>query len=83
MILGPSDWDIRLVAVVPSKQVEEWIPKATTKFSRTPSTWVSNVAHDIRTNGVKEWYKAGNSIIVGVDRKTSTIVYRNATNGID
>jgi hypothetical protein len=27
MVPGPSDWDIRLVAVVPAEEIDDWIPE--------------------------------------------------------
>ena len=82
-VAGPSDWDIRILAVVPSETIEEWVSEGATKTSETPAAWVQEVAADIEVDGMTEWYTLGNSITVGLDRETATVAYRNSTNGSD
>ncbi len=74
---GPSDWDIRLLAVIPPSEVKDWIPAKAAVTKKFP-TWLREWSGSIRTTGMTEWYKAG-GLEVGVDRATSTVAYRNTT----
>lgn len=78
MIPGPSDWDVKILAVVPADEIDEWIPAGTSKTDKDPPDWLLVMPGNISTNNVTEWYTRGNSV-VGIDRKTSTIAYRNTT----
>jgi hypothetical protein len=83
MVPGPSDWDIKLVAVVPAEEIDDWIPEGAARADHAPPKWVESVPGDIPRDKVTEWYRKGSSMAVGVHRETSTVVYRNSTNGID
>jgi len=79
LVPGPSDWDIKILAVVPDEEVDHWIPSGATMTEELPPTWLIAMPGTISTNNVTEWYSNGHSLVVGVDRSSSTIVYRNTT----
>ncbi len=79
MVPGPSDWDIKILAVVPPDEIEDWIPKGVSKSKGAPPAWVASMKAEISTDGVTEWYEK-ERIKVGIDRTDSIVVYRNATN---
>jgi hypothetical protein len=78
MVPGPSDWDIKILAVVPANEVAEWIPAKATRSQRQPPSWLKTMSGNIPVTSITEWYQTGSSV-TGVDRATSTIAYRNTT----
>ena len=82
MVPGPSDWDIKILAVVPADEIDEWIPTGAQRTDRNPPSWLNAMPDTISTNEIAEWYAKGNSV-VGIDRTNSIIVYRNSTSAID
>lgn len=79
MMPGPSDWDIKLVAIVPVEELEQWIPEGITKSKQNPHAWLSDVPGEIPTAGITEWYVERNSVMIGIDRENSIVAYRNTT----
>lgn len=75
---GPSDWDIKLLAVVPADEVSEWIPPSAAAAEAQPPAWLTDMPGDIPVAEVTEWYHWGGADI-GVDRTNSAIAYRNTT----
>jgi hypothetical protein len=79
MVPAQSDWDIRIVATVPSKELDDWIP-AGAKESATPDTdWMTSIPTQLDLTGVNEWYVDGGRII-GLDRAKRIVVYRLLAN---
>lgn len=76
-IPGPSEWDVHLVAVVPSDELSDWIPDGATAM-KAPPAWSTSL-DEIDTAGVAEWHQLG-SATVGLDYENSVVVYRNAAN---
>lgn len=75
---GPSDWDIQILAIVPSAAVEEWIPKDAEASEQKPPQWVTTIPGNIPTEGLREWYiQSGKA--VGIDREHSIIACRYST----
>jgi hypothetical protein len=78
MVAGPSDWDVRLIAVVPPKDVDGWIPAGVDKDEGAPPQWVRDLPGTIENDGITEWYgKSGTE--VGIDRARSIVAYRNTS----
>ncbi|MBX3418859.1 MAG: hypothetical protein KF851_14735 [Pirellulaceae bacterium] len=75
MVPGPSDWDIRLIAVVPIAEIEESVLDGVKKLEGSPPDWVKNLPGSIDRTGLTEWYNKGGTTI-GVDRERSIVVYR-------
>jgi hypothetical protein len=78
MVPGPSDWDIRLIAVVPPTDVDGWIPTDVDKNDGSPLQWLRDLPGSIEKDGITEWYsKSGTE--VGIDRARSIVAYRNTS----
>ncbi|MEM8778675.1 MAG: hypothetical protein AAGF26_07365 [Cyanobacteria bacterium P01_G01_bin.49] len=80
VVPGPSDWDIRILAVVPASKIDQWIPTGALRTDQEQPKWLTTIPGSLSTNKITEWYIKGNSVI-GIDRKTSTVAYRNSTIG--
>ena len=78
LLPGPSDWDIRLVAVVPSAEVAAWVPAGVTATPSGDTQWLAGVPGAERAAGITEWY-TGPGLVVGIDRDRSVVVYRRRT----
>ena len=79
-IPGPSDWDIRLVAIVPPIEIDLWI-SGLKKMPQTPDTkWLSRIPTNIDYSTINEWYDMGFSSVIGINRELGLVVYRNVTN---
>ena len=77
---GPSDWDIRVVAVVPPEQLEAWVPAGVKPQPATDVSWLADVSGADRATGIREWYVEGRGRVVGVDRAKSVVAYRLLSN---
>jgi hypothetical protein len=78
MVPGPSDWDIRLIAVVPPGDVGGWIPADAEKTDGSAPEWVQDLPGPIERREITEWYRKS-GIEVGIDRTRSIVAYRNAS----
>jgi hypothetical protein len=73
--MGPTEWDIRLVAKVPASQLSAWIPSGA-KPSHPDQDWLKSVPNSGDLTGFTEWYtEAGRTI--GIDRKQNLVAYRS------
>ena len=75
MVPGPSDWDVRLVAVVPAAEMAAWVP-AGAPVPSLDGDWLKSVPTSLDLSGVKEWYVNGGRT-VGLDRTRGIVVYRD------
>ncbi len=78
MVPAPSDWDIRLLAVVPKAEVNSWIPSGVAKKQEHSPHWLRDLPGSIQRQGITEWYRQSGTE-VGIDRSRSVIAYRNTT----
>jgi hypothetical protein len=78
MVPAPSDWDIRLIAVVPKADLEAWVPAGAEKKDGPSPVWLTELPGTIERDGFTEWYHKSETVI-GVDRKRSIVAYRNAS----
>ena len=78
IIPGPSDWDIRLIAEVPSADLDDWIPSDTEKGDGPSPPWLGDLPGAIAREGIAEWYRKA-AIEVGIDRARSIVAYRNTS----
>ncbi len=76
MVPGPSDWDVRLVAVVPAAELDKWIPANAEKSEGPPPAWLTSLPGDIERDGIREWHRQSR-VMVGLDRAKSIVAYRN------
>jgi hypothetical protein len=75
LVPGPSEWDVRIVAVVPPGELGAWTSGLTPATS--PDTgWLADVPTSIDHSAVTQWFKKG-GVVVGVDKVNSVVVYRN------
>ncbi len=80
MITGPSDWDIALVVVVPQAELDAWI-SGLKKLSQTSDIkWLARIPTAIDYSQINEWYDIGFSSVVGINRDSGVVAYRNVTN---
>lgn len=80
MLPSPSEWDIRIVAIVPTEELGAWIPQGVKPEAVAETDWLKEVPGWDRAIGVTEWYVEKNFTnrgkIVGVDRARSVMAYR-------
>ena len=77
---GPSDWDIRLVAQVPSDEIAQWISPDMKAGNPPKDGWHLSTANEIDVNNVTQWHIAGGRSL-GIDPDGSIIVYRSNSLG--
>ena len=77
LVPGPSDWDIRLVAVVPPEELAAWVPPGVEPVRPTTAetSWLADVPGAERSAGITEWYGESGRM-VGIDRARSVVAYR-------
>ena len=75
MAPGPSDCDVRLVATVPSAELEAWVPAGANLAIAADTSWLKSVPTTLDLSGVREWYADGRRM-VGIDRANRIVVYR-------
>lgn len=79
LIPGPSDWDIRLIAVVPRAEIDAWIPDGVERIDGLAPGWLKDLPGETDRSGIAEWYVVG-GMTIGVDRDRSVVAYRNTSN---
>ncbi|HEY1187071.1 MAG TPA: hypothetical protein VGE74_05405 [Gemmata sp.] len=75
LVPGPSEWDIRLVAAVPSAELAAWVPPGVAATPSADTQWLAGVPGAGRAAGIREWY-TGPGLVVGIDRERSVVAYR-------
>jgi hypothetical protein len=75
---APSDWDIRLIAVVPKTEIQAWVPAGAEKKDDPSPAWLKDLPGTIERDGITEWYRKSGAVI-GVDRERSIVAYRNTS----
>lgn len=78
MVPGPSDWEIRLIAVVPADEIDDWVPDGSMKKVDTSSEWLSDLPGMIERGAISEWYHHGGTV-VGIDRENSVVAFRSTS----
>jgi len=74
---SPTEWDIRLVATVPTNKIEAWI-SGIPITKRAESGWVSDIANAPADLNRFEWHLDKNRT-VGIDRMRRIVLYRHRT----
>jgi len=75
---GPSDWDIRLAAVIPHEELPLWTDGLAS--SSENADWLNGVKQNVDVSGVNTWYRSGGKV-VGIDKENAVVVYRLNTFG--
>jgi len=73
---SPSEWDVRLVAIVPPDEINNWSVAGKLDGTKEVPKWVADTAQSIDINSITEWYTDGNRT-VGIDRKHNVVAYRS------
>ena len=80
LLPSPSEWDIKVLAVVPKDEIYEWISGVSESqeehIEEHALDWLAEIPGNIPFDGIDEWYLDGRRTI-GVDRENSIIAYRN------
>jgi hypothetical protein len=74
---GPSDWDIRLVAVVPAGQLDLWTI-GMEPCGAPDTSWLSSVPGGVPRDRLDEWF-AGPGASAGLDRERRIVAWRSWT----
>ena len=75
MVPGPTEWNLRVLAVVPEGQIDQWIDG----LSAAPDpelNWISDLPKVPSDLSRYKWYE-GDRVIVGIDRESRTVLYWN------
>jgi hypothetical protein len=78
MVPAPSDWDIRLLAVVPAAELDAWIPVDGEKLDDMLPEWLKDLPGTIERDGLTEWYRKSGTMI-GVNRERAIVAYRSTS----
>ena len=76
---SPTEWDIRILAKVPTANIKDWISGMTKKKKTVNTSWVSSIPNSPAEIKSFQWYENEHKL-VGVCLEDSTILYRNSTN---
>ena len=75
MVPGPTEWNIRIFAVVPAGELDQWVDRLSV-IADPELDWVSDIPNAPADLGGYKWYR-GRSVIVGIDRESRTVLYRS------
>ncbi len=75
MVPGPSEWDIRLLAIVPVEEIDQWID-GLSAVTDPKLDWVHNVPNAPTDLRDFNWYQDDRRI-VGIHRVKRIVLYRN------
>ncbi len=72
---APTEWDVRIVAQVPTEELESWI-EGLNEAEKGDQEWLDLVPQAPADLEGFSWYKEGQRI-VGLNREKRIVVYRN------
>lgn len=75
MAPGPSEWNVRLFAVVPEEELGEWI-SGLKPVETADTSWVAEIPGGPKDVNFFEWFGESGRI-VGIDRSGRRVLYRN------
>lgn len=76
MVPGPSEWDIRLVAIVPEETLNDWVPDGAAPLAGPPDRkWLDRVPTSQDLSGIDHWYDDSGRT-VGIDRQQHLVACR-------
>ncbi len=78
-ISAPSDWDIRIIAVVPKNEISSWLSGMKLSIKPIDQRWLQDIPSNINYQYISEWYELYGQEFVGIDRENGIVVYRNTT----
>lgn len=77
LVLGPSDWNIQLVAKIPKAEIPRWT-EGLNAVTAANTDWLEYLPGEIDYSGISAWYASDNRL-VGVDKVNAVIVYKNSS----
>ena len=72
---APSEYDVRLVARVPTAELNDWVPPGVKPVETGDTVWLDAVPGSEKAADITEWY-AEPRRIVGIDRLRGIVAYR-------
>jgi hypothetical protein len=76
MAIGPSYWDMRLVATVPESELQNWVLTNVVSPTAIETNWLTSIPTKLDLSGINEWY-SDSGREVGIDRNRRIVAYRN------
>ena len=73
---APSEWDIRIVARVDPRDLDQWAIAGSRNLEMETPDWVGTTAGQLKVGAISEWYADGGRT-VGIDRDHGIVAYRN------
>ena len=77
MVPGPTESDLRVFAVVPTEEIDQWIDGLSV-VSDPELDWISDIPNAPTDLSRHKWHE-GDRVIVGIDRESQTVLYWNHT----
>lgn len=78
MLPAPTEWDIRVFAIVPAGEMEQWIDGLSIA-SAPQFDWVLDIPNAPTDISSYTWYE-GDRVIVGIDQENQSVLYWNRAN---
>ena len=75
MVPGPTEWNVRVVAVVPAGEIDQWIDGLSVA-SDPELDWIPDIPKAPTDLSRYKWYE-GDRVIVGIDRESRSVLYWN------
>jgi hypothetical protein len=75
MVPSPTEWNIRVLAIVPAGEVVQWID-GLSLASDPELDWISDISEAPTDLSSYKWYE-GDHVIVGIDRESRIVLYWN------
>ncbi len=75
MGIGPTEWNIRLIATVPADEIDQWID-GLGEVKLPDLQWISDIPNAPTNLSDFKWYQDDNRT-VGVSRARRTVLYKN------
>ena len=75
---GPTEWDVRVRAKVPSTDLADWV-SGMTMTNSADKDWVSSIPHAPIELDAFQWYD-GDGRLVGISPDERIVLYRNLSN---
>jgi hypothetical protein len=75
MVPGPTEWNVRIFAVVPAGEIDQWIA-GLSAASDPELDWISDIPKAPTDLSRYKWYE-GDCVIVGIDRESRFVLYWN------
>ncbi len=78
MVPGPTEWDVRIFATVPSANIEDWT-KGLSPTTKPILDWVTEIPKAPVDISDFKWYE-GDKKLIGINREDRMILYRIHSN---